>query len=152
MRIPDWMDDATLFQAIHRACPNSAKTNNQIGNLWMSKNMTKVKLKRLYAADIGITSLLKRRLINNHRTFLSCGGVGLRRNISPEAFSPLMLTSLPSPLTLNSSSSSKPLPQCKALSYFERAKEIDPDFCDADYAIANAKASQVRLAWVNTVK
>ena len=34
LRIPDWMDDFTLFHSVLRACPNSAKANNQVGQLW----------------------------------------------------------------------------------------------------------------------
>jgi hypothetical protein len=34
-RIFDWKDDWTLHSATLRVCPNSAKTNNQVGQLHM---------------------------------------------------------------------------------------------------------------------
>ena len=66
-RIPDWHDDWTLFHAALRVCPTSAKTNNQVGQLWMGKN--------------------------NPR---------------------------------------------KALEYYNRARAIDPQFCDVDFTMAHA--------------
>jgi tetratricopeptide (TPR) repeat protein len=69
-RIEDWKDDWSLFHAALQTCPNSAKTNNQVGQLWMNKQ------------------------------------------------NPTM-----------------------ALSYYKKAAEIDPEFCDADYTQALAYAA-----------